>query len=121
MSLRHDESKLRDHRLKALVILVDDFLPSLSVEDRQQFLKELRNGWCERCGRTEALCCREGWCTLRGYVRRESFDQKIHQLFLNDIQLDSLQTIIEHFQVGEYEGRVGQDAAALMEQIWRVK
>jgi hypothetical protein len=62
MALRHDESRLRDPRLKALVILVDDFLYGLSVEDRKQFLRELRNEWCERCGHSESQLCRDGGC-----------------------------------------------------------
>jgi hypothetical protein len=119
MALRHDESKLRDPRLKALVVLVDDYLYSLSVEDRKQFLQELRNDWCERCGHSEGLSCKEGWCDQVGYMRRESLDQKIHQVFVNDQELDSLKKILRTMDLSDYGSRIVSDARIILERIDR--
>ncbi len=48
---------------EALITLVAGWLPALSVEQRKEFLQKLRNGWCERCGRTENALCRAGTCS----------------------------------------------------------
>lgn len=53
---------MKDKRLNAIITLADDWLPSLDVKERRQFLRELRCGWCETCGHTESQVCRDGAC-----------------------------------------------------------
>lgn len=53
---------MKDPRLNALVVLVGDWLPSLGVDERRRFMRELRCGWCERCGHTESAMCGNGVC-----------------------------------------------------------
>lgn len=48
---------MSDHVMEALVVLVRERLPQLDLETRRQYLRKLRDRWCEGCGHTEGYTC----------------------------------------------------------------